>query len=78
MRQVNNIKASQEQELQAIEEAQKAQFIEFSEAWDKYMNDYENTAIKSLEKLKAFLHTIILCGVGETHTRVGRGHKADA
>ena len=52
MRQVNNIKASQEHELQAIEEAQKAQFLEFSEAWDKYMNDYEATAIKSLDKLK--------------------------
>ena len=52
MRQVNNIKASQEHELQAIEEAQKSQFIEFSESWDKYMGDYETTAIKSLEKLK--------------------------
>jgi hypothetical protein len=52
MRQVNNVKASQEHELQAIEEAQKAQFVEFSEAWDKYMNDYEATALKSLEKLK--------------------------
>lgn len=51
-RQLNNIKASQERELQALEEAQKAQFVEFSEAWDKYMNDYEETAMKSLEKLK--------------------------
>jgi hypothetical protein len=49
---VNNIKASQEHELQALEEAQKAQFIEFSDAWDKYMNDYEETAMKSIEKLK--------------------------
>ncbi len=54
IRQINIIKGSQEQELKAIEEAQKAQFMEFSEAWDKYMNDYESTAIKSLEKLKVY------------------------
>lgn len=53
-RQIENIKASQEHELQAIEEAQKAQFLEFSDAWDKYMGDYENTAIKSLESMKVF------------------------
>lgn len=54
MRQINIIKSKQERELQAIEEAQKAQFIEFSAAWDKYMSDYETTALKSLEKLKVF------------------------
>ena len=52
MRQINIIKSKQERELQAIEEAQKAQFIEFSGAWDKYMSDYETTALTSLEKLK--------------------------
>lgn len=35
-----------------VEEAQKAQFIEFSEAWDNYMAQYEETAFKSLERLK--------------------------
>lgn len=35
-----------------VEEAQKAQFLEFSEAWDNYMAQYEETAFKSLERLK--------------------------
>ncbi len=52
MRQKNNLKASQEMELMNIENAQKKQFIEFSEAWDNYMADYEATAYLSLEKLK--------------------------
>lgn len=51
-RQRNNIRAAQEQELQNIEAAQKAQFLEFSQAWDNYMSDYEATAYLSLEKLK--------------------------
>lgn len=51
-RQRNNIRAAQEQELQNIESAQKAQFLEFSQAWDNYMSDYEATAYLSLEKLK--------------------------
>lgn len=60
MRQKNNLKASQEMELLNIENAQKKQFIEFSEAWDNYMADYEATAYLSLEKLKvgraSYLH----------------------
>lgn len=52
IRQKNNIRISQEQELQSIENAQKAQFLEFSQAWDNYMSDYEATAYLSLEKLK--------------------------
>lgn len=51
-RQRNNIRAAQEQELANIESAQKAQFLEFSQAWDNYMSDYEATAYLSLEKLK--------------------------
>jgi membrane-associated HD superfamily phosphohydrolase len=51
-RQRNNIRAAQEQELLNIEAAQKAQFLEFSQAWDNYMSDYEATAYLSLEKLK--------------------------
>ena len=35
-----------------MENAQKEQFIEFSQAWDNYMSDYEATAYLSLEKLK--------------------------
>lgn len=38
-----------------IEAAQKAQFLEFSQAWDNYMSDYEATAYLSLEKLKVSL-----------------------
>jgi len=52
LRQLNFIKTAQEKELKAIEEAQKAQFDEFSKAWDKYMTEYEATALQSLEKLK--------------------------
>lgn len=52
IRQRNTIRAAQEQELQDIEAAQKAQFLEFSQAWDNYMSDYEATAYLSLEKLK--------------------------
>ncbi len=51
-RQRNNIRAAQEHELANIEAAQKAQFVEFSQAWDHYMSDYEATAYLSLEKLK--------------------------
>lgn len=54
-RQRNNIRAAQEQELQNIESAQKSQFLEFSQAWDNYMSDYEATAYLSLEKLKVSL-----------------------
>ena len=46
------MKAAQEQELLTVENAQKEQFIEFSQAWDNYMSDYEATAYLSLEKLK--------------------------
>ena len=35
-----------------MERAQRAQFLEFSAAWDNYMSDYEATAYLSLEKLK--------------------------
>jgi len=52
MRQVTNIKSAQEAELNSIETAQKQQFLEFSQAWDNYMADYETTAYLSLEKLK--------------------------
>ena len=46
------MRTAQEQELLTIENAQKSQFIEFSQAWDNYMSDYEATAYLSLEKLK--------------------------
>ena len=46
------MKQAQEQELITVESAQRAQFLEFSSAWDNYMSDYEATAYLSLEKLK--------------------------
>lgn len=55
IRQINILKSSQEQELNAIQEAQKAQFLEFSQAWDNYMQEYEITALKSIDNLKVFL-----------------------
>ena len=70
-RQKNNIKAAQEQELANIEAAQKAQFLEFSQAWDNYMSDYEATAYLSLEKLKvSFLLFFDYFGAGKTHAGV--------
>lgn len=52
IRQENNIRSFQEEELTQVENAQKEQFIEFNKVWDNYMGDYEATALASLEKLK--------------------------
>ena len=52
LRQLQNMKQAQEQELITVESAQRSQFLEFSSAWDNYMSDYEATAYLSLEKLK--------------------------
>ena len=46
------MRLAQEKELKNIESAQKLQFEEFSEAWDKYMSDYEQTAFELIEQLK--------------------------
>ena len=35
-----------------IENAQKAQYVEFSQAWDQYMKEYEETALDLMDKLK--------------------------
>jgi len=51
-RQKNALLAEQEKELQMIESAQKKQFIDFSQSWDNYMNDYEAVAFLSIEKLR--------------------------
>lgn len=52
LRQLQNMRQAQEQELSTVENAQRSQFLEFSAAWDNYMSDYEATAYLSLEKLK--------------------------
>ena len=46
------MRMAQEQELMTVENAQKLQFTEFAEAWDKYMTDYEAAAFESVERLK--------------------------
>ena len=46
----------QERELVQIENSQKVQFFEFSQAWDTFMADYEATAYLSLDKLKERHH----------------------
>jgi hypothetical protein len=46
------MKMAQERELLNIEEAQKVQFKEFTDAWDRYMRDYEVTAFELIEQLK--------------------------
>lgn len=51
-RQHINMRMAQEQELVTVENAQKMQFSEFAEAWDKYMGDYEAAAFDSVERLK--------------------------
>lgn len=51
-RQKANLRLCQERELIQIENSQKVQFFEFSQAWDQFMKDYEATAYLSLDKLK--------------------------
>lgn len=46
------MRIAQQRELVNIETAQRLQYQEFSEAWDKYMNDYESTAYDLVEQLK--------------------------
>ena len=46
------MRIAQEKELLNIENAQKLQFQEFSDAWDKYMSDYETTAFELIEQLR--------------------------
>ena len=42
----------QGKELQKIEEIQRAQFVEFTNAWDMYMENYENAAYESLRNMR--------------------------
>lgn len=42
----------QEMELNKIEHIQRNQFIEFTHAWDIYMQDYEAAAYESLRKMR--------------------------
>ncbi len=69
--QQQNMREAQEQELVTVENAQRAQFLEFSQAWDNYMSDYENTAYMSLEKLKE-KH---LAEIQQMHEKIRREYK---
>ena len=46
------MRIAQQRELVNIENAQRMQYGEFSEAWDKYMADYEATAYELVEQMK--------------------------
>ena len=43
----------QQQELLQVELIQRQQFVEFTQAWDVYMTEYESAAYQSLERLKS-------------------------
>jgi hypothetical protein len=55
-----------------VESAQRSQFLEFSNAWDNYMSDYEATAYLSLEKLKE-KHQL---EIQQLHERIRAEHSA--
>ena len=52
-RQNHNMRIAQSRELTNIENAQRLQYQEFADAWDKYMADYEKTAFELVSQLKA-------------------------
>ncbi len=65
------MRQAQEGELVTVENAQRSQFLEFSQAWDNYMSDYEATAYLSLEKLKE-KH---LLEIQQMHERIRKDYK---
>ena len=52
-RQLFRLEQKQREELVQIEQIQRSQFQEFTDAWDDYMTQYEQTAIESIERLKS-------------------------
>ena len=46
------MEAAQREEYSQIAYQQQIQFVEFSRAWDDYMQNYENAAVQSVSKLK--------------------------
>jgi hypothetical protein len=53
-RHLDNLKMSQEQELKSIEEEHKSQFNEYCESWDRFMQEYEASSVKTLEMIKVW------------------------
>ena len=51
-RHLENLKQSQEEELKSIEEEHKTQFNEYCESWDRFMQEYEASSVKTLEMIK--------------------------
>ncbi|TNV86115.1 hypothetical protein FGO68_gene2327 [Halteria grandinella] len=51
-RQKQNMDTAQMQEFEQIQTQQRAQFIEFSRAWDQYMAEYESAASGSVSNLR--------------------------
>jgi hypothetical protein len=51
-RQMRKMSGRQALELQKIETIQHNQFVEFTHAWDIYMQDYEAAAYESLRKMR--------------------------
>ena len=70
------MKVAQEQELLTVESAQRAQFAEFSKAWDEYMTDYETTAYLSLEKMKVPFYSTT-CTRKKIHISTGKALDRD-
>ena len=52
-RQLRRMEIKQRDELLQIEAIQRNQFQEFTDAWDDYMQSYEQTAIESIRRLKS-------------------------
>ncbi len=63
------MRVAQEQELLTVENAQRVQYQEFSSAWDKYMQEYEQAAFQSLENLKVTYSSSELNLLGKTYIR---------
>lgn len=51
-RQIRKMQFRKEQELERVEAIQQEQFRDFSVAWDNYMNDYEQAAYVSVQRMR--------------------------
>lgn len=51
-RQMRRMEESQNQELVYVEQIQRKQFAEFTDAWDNYMSEYEANAYQSVDRLR--------------------------
>ena len=51
-RQIRSMEQAQQLELIHVEQIQRQQFQEFTDAWDSYMGEYEHNAFQSVERMK--------------------------